>query len=276
MTPAAPGPRLPSDVPSAALIPFVLLTLAITWGIAGFYIFLPELAVPLFGALEGAHPLYFLAVWGPGIAGIVVVLAYGGRPGLRAFLLRLRMWRAGAKWWAFVLLFYPLIFMAGSLIKGGPLLAPAEDGFAPMLVLALIMLFLGPVEELGWRGVAQPLLQRHMAPVWAGALIGLFWGLWHLPAFYLSGTVYADWNFPVFLVGTTSMAILFAAMFNATGGSLLLPVLFHWQAILPFWPDGQPWDTWLTVAVMLVAVWIKRDAMFTRRDAVTEVIPRAG
>jgi membrane protease YdiL (CAAX protease family) len=45
-----------------------------------------------------------------------------------------------------------------------------------------MMLFLGPIEEFGWRGVAQPLLQRHMAPIWAGLLIGATWGLWHMPA----------------------------------------------------------------------------------------------
>jgi hypothetical protein len=28
-----------------------------------------------------------------------------------------------------------------------------------------------------WRGVMQPLLQRHMAPIWAGLIIGATWGL---------------------------------------------------------------------------------------------------
>jgi len=51
---------------------------------------------------------------------------------------------------------------------------------------------LRPIEEFGWRGVAQPILQRHMAPIWAGVLIGIIWGFWHLPAFFLSGTVYAN------------------------------------------------------------------------------------
>lgn len=76
-------------VPSQALVSFLLITLAITWGIAGFYIFLPDTAVALFGGLEGAHPLYFVATWGPGIAGILVVLIHGGARGLRAFLSRL-------------------------------------------------------------------------------------------------------------------------------------------------------------------------------------------
>lgn len=263
------------SVPPQALVYFVLLTVLITWGIAGFYIFFPEIAAALFGELKGAHPLYFLATWGPGIAGIILVLAYGGRQGLRAFLSRMFLWRCGAHWWLLVLMGFPLIFMVGSLIKGGPILAPMEDGAGQMFVLAVIMLFLGPVEEFGWRGVAQPLLQRHVAPIWAGTIIGAVWGVWHLPAFYLSGTVYADWNFPLFLVGSITLAILVTPIFNASRGGLLLPVLFHWQLIIPFWPDAQPWDTWIFAAVTAVVVWLKRDAMFSREGAVTEVIPDA-
>lgn len=80
--------------------------------------------------------------------------------------------------------------------------------------LHLVMLFLGPVEEFGSRGVAQPILQRHIAPIWAGAIIGATWRIWHLPAFYLSGMVFEDWSFLPFLVGNITLAILVTQIFN--------------------------------------------------------------
>lgn len=43
--------------------------------------------------------------------------------------------------------------------------APAFAAFAVVL-------------HFGWRGVALPILQRHMAPLWAGLIIGFTWGLW--------------------------------------------------------------------------------------------------
>ncbi len=261
-------------VPSHALLYFALLTFAITWGIAGGYIIFPERAAATFGELEGAHPLFFIGTWGPGIAGIVLVLAYGGARGLRAFLSRLFLWRCGAHWWLLILVGLPLVFMAGSLIKGGPLLAPVpEEGVGLVFVLMFIMLFLGPVEEFGWRGVAQPLLQRHIAPFWAGAIIGLVWGFWHLPVFYLAGVVHAEWDFLTFFIGTITLAILVTPIFNASRGSLLLPMLFHWQLIIPFWPDAQPWDTWILVALAVVIVWLNRETMFSREGAVTAAIP---
>jgi membrane protease YdiL (CAAX protease family) len=142
-----------------------------------------------------------------------------------------------------------------------------------MIALTFMMLFLGPIEEFGWRGVAQPILQRHVAPLWAGMIIGTIWGIWHLPAFFLSGTVFATWNFLPFLIGNITLAVLVTPIFNASRGSLLWPMLFHWQLIFPIWPDAQPYDTWLFLAVTVVVVWWKRDTMLHRTGAVTEVIP---
>ncbi|MFO7921040.1 MAG: CPBP family intramembrane glutamic endopeptidase [Nioella sp.] len=261
-------------LPSYAILVFALLTFGITWGVIGGYIYLPEQASATFGEISGSHPLYFLATWAPGIAGILLVLAFGGVRGLRAFFSRLLYWRCAPALWAFILIGIPVVFVAGSLIKGGPLLAPVPpEGVGAMVGLMVMMLFLGPMEEFGWRGVAQPLLQRHVAPFWAGAIIGTVWGIWHLPAFFLAGVVFAEWNFLPFFIGNITLAILVTPIFNNARGSLALPMLFHWQLINPFWPDAQPWDTWLLVGVAAVVVWVNRATMFTRDGAVTEVIP---
>ncbi|RYH11531.1 type II CAAX endopeptidase family protein [Tropicimonas sp. IMCC6043] len=261
-------------VPSSAIIWQIALTFAITWAIAGSYIFFPETASGLFGELSGLHPLYFLATWAPAIAGLTVVFVHGGMSGLRSYLGRMALWRCDPVWWIFILAGIPLIFMAGSLLKGGPLIAPLPpQGASAAFAILAVMLFLGPVEELGWRGVALPILQRYVSPVFAGAAIGVIWGLWHLPAFYLASTVYADWSFLPFFIGNVTLAILVTPIFNAARGSILLPMLFHWQLINPFWPDAQPWDTWILVGVTVVVVWWKRASLFRRGDAVTDVIP---
>jgi membrane protease YdiL (CAAX protease family) len=261
-------------VPSRALAAFAAVTFAITWGVIGAYLLVPGPMTAAFGEISGSHPLFFLATWAPGIAALAVVLAYAGIGGLRGFLSRLLIWRAPWGWWLFILAGLPLAFMAGSLVKGGPLLAPLPpEGAGPVLAVLATMLFLGPVEELGWRGVAQPLLQRHMAPIWAGVLIGAAWGLWHLPAFYLAGVVFAQWSFLPFFVGNVVLAVLVTPILNDARGSLLLPALFHWQLINPFWPDAQPWDTWILLGVAVLVVWLRRDAMFRRGGAVVEVVP---
>jgi membrane protease YdiL (CAAX protease family) len=264
----------PHRIPSTALFGFLALTFLITWGLIGFYVLAPETASARFGEISGSHPFFFLATWAPAISGFALLLHYSGTAGLRAFLTRLFLWRVSIGWVGFILIVIPLVFVAGSLIKSGPVLAliPPEGASAKIAIL-FMMLFLGPIEEFGWRGVAQPILQRYMAPIWAGILIGMIWGFWHLPAFFLSGTVFAGWNFLPFFVGNIVLAVLVTPIFNAARGSLLWPMLFHWQLINPFWPDAQPWDTWILVAVAAVVVWWNRDTMFTRAGAVKEVLP---
>ena len=260
-------------VPVAALVPYVLITFAITWGIVGFYVFRPEQAVTWFGEIVGTHPLYVVATWAPAFAAFAVVGFFGGAAGLKAFLTRLVLWRCSIGWGIFLLVGVPLTFAAGAFVKGTMTDPPPFDSLGSALVVMGFMLFLGPVEEFGWRGVAQPLLQRHMAPIWAGLLIGATWGSWHLPAFYLSGTVFTDWSFLPFFIGNVTLAVIVTPLFNFSRGSILLPALFHYQLINPLWPDAQPYDTWFFVLVAGVVVWVHRKTMFTQEHAVTEVIP---
>ena len=262
--------------PSAALVPYVLITFAIAWGIIGLYIFRPEQAVTWFGEITGTHPLYVMATWAPAFAAFAVVCFFGGGAGLKAYLTRLALWRCSIGWDVFLLIGVPLTFAAGALVKGTLTDPLPFDSLGSALALMGFMLFLGPVEEFGWRGVAQPLLQRHVAPIWAGLLIGATWGFWHFPAFYLSGTVYTDWSFLPFFIGNVTLAVIVTPLFNVSRGSILLPALFHFQLINPLWPDAQPYDTWFFVLVAVVVVWVNRKTMFTREGAVTEVIPGSG
>lgn len=275
MTVTARTDRTPR-IPSGALAAFLALTFCITWGLTGMYILWPEWASATFGEISGSHPFFFLATWAPALSAFVLVLSLTGPGGLKAFLSRLLIWRGSPGWAGFILIVIPLVFMAGSLIKSGPLLAPipAGQGVGALVSALLMMLMLGPMEEFGWRGVAQPILQRHMAPLWAGAIIGAVWGLWHLPAFHLSGTVFGGWNFFPFFVGNVTLGVLVTPLFNRARGSLLWPMAFHWQLINPFWPDAQSYDSWILVGVMAVVVIWNRTSLLSRKGAVTEVIPR--
>jgi membrane protease YdiL (CAAX protease family) len=261
-------------IPSLALVAFVILTFAISWGIVAMYIIAPEWATSRFGQITGSHPLFFLVTWAPAISAFAIVLSLTGLRGMKAFLSRLLLWRCSWGWAAFIAIGIPIVYGIGSLIKDGPLLAPIPPtGVGSMVALLFMMMLLGPIEEFGWRGVAQPILQRHVAPLWAGMIIGSIWGIWHLPAFFLSGTVFATWNFLPFFIGNVTLAVLVTPLFNRARGSLLWPMLFHWQLINPFWPDAQPYDTWLLVVVAVVVVWWNRDTMLSRKGAITDVLP---
>jgi uncharacterized protein len=265
----------PRAIPFPSLMPFLIITFGLAWGIMAVFVLFTEHVTALLGEPSGHHPLFILAVYAPAIAAVTLVLLYTGSMGLGRFLSRLLLWRCSAGWYAFLLLGIPAIYFAGALI-GGTLSAEAfaYPGFGALLGAMAFMLVLGPVEEFGWRGYALPLLQRAIAPVWAGLVLGVIWGVWHLPAFFLSGLPQSAWGFMPFLIGSVAVSVVLTAMFNAAGGSILLAALFHFQLNNPLWPDAQPYDMYLFAAVAVAVVWFKRDAMFNRAGAVTEVVPQ--
>jgi len=266
--------RIP--VPFNALGPFLLVSFGLAWGIVALFVFLPEKMSALFGELTGQHPLFFLAVYAPAIAAFMVVAWHGGAGGLRHYLTRLLLWRCTPAWYALLVIGIPLLFIGGSAMKGNLFADPIPfPSFGALVVASSFMAIKGPVEEFGWRGLALPLLQRKLAPIWAGLILGVIWGLWHFPAFLLSGTPQNAWSFTPFFVGSVAVSVIVTQLFNASRGSILLPALFHFQLINPLWPDAQPYDTLFFVAAALLVVWLNRKAMFSREWGATEVIPQA-
>jgi membrane protease YdiL (CAAX protease family) len=213
-------------------------------------------------------------VYSPAIAAFTLVARNSGIAGLRRFLGRALLWRCSAAWYAFLIIGIPLIFICGSAFRGNLLtesfpFASMQSVFAA-LFLAVIK---GPMEEFGWRGFALPLLQRKFAPLWAGLILGVIWGLWHLPAFLLSGTQQSEWSFTAFFAGCLAISVIATALFNQSHGSILLSAFFHLSLMNPVFPDAQPYDTYLLIVVAALIVWRSHKDMLTREGAVVEVIP---
>lgn len=120
--------------------------------------------------------------------------------------------------------------------------------------------------------MARPLLQRRLAPLWSSLLLGLIVALWHTPSFLLSGTKQAAWDYWPFFFGIIAISVILTPTFNAARGSLAVAFVFHAQMNNPIWPDAQPWDMWLFVAVAIIVAVVKRKAMLDRGTGVTNIL----
>lgn len=258
-------------LPTVALFPFLAIAFGLAWGVFVILIKFTEPVIRLFGEISASNPLFILAVYAPAIAALSITLWHAGLTGVKRLLSRLLLWRCSVGWAAFLVLAIPAIYYAGALVKGAPLLVSFPSLGAALSAMAF-MLILGPMEEIGWRGLALPLLQRLMAPIWAGLLLGMIWGAWHLPAFFLSGTPQSAWGFTPFLIGSVAVSVILTPLFNASGGSIFLAALFHFQLNNPLWPDAQPYDTIFFVLTAVLVVWINRDTMLSRNAARTDVM----
>lgn len=262
-----------ADLPFRALLPFLAGTFGLSWGLLALLLAFPETVTTLTGPVRATNPLFILAVYAPALSAALLVLHRGGGAGLGRYLSRLFLWRMPWGWWVLLLAGLPAAYLAGAALAGrladwpAGLPAPAD-----LLALAGFMLVLGPVEEFGWRGLALPLLQRRLSPLAAALVLGLIWGLWHLPAFFLAGTVQSGWSFGPFLVGSVAVSVILTGMFNAARGSILIAALFHFQLNNPVWPDAQPWDMGLFA---LLALGLVATGAVGRAAPVRSVIPAA-
>ena len=105
----------------------------------------------------------------------------------------------------------------------------------PALLTAMFLDQGAVLEEGGWRGYATPVLQTGgVRPIHAALVVGLAWGLWHLPRDIIGGVVerlgMADYilsYLPSFLTGTIAASVLAAFCMNRLGGSVLPAIVIH-------------------------------------------------
>jgi membrane protease YdiL (CAAX protease family) len=219
--------------------------------------------------------VFILVVYSPAMAGVFLVWRHYGVRGLGSFFRRFTMLRMPLAWWLLLLLGIPAIKYLGAYLGGSSLEFPYSSWWNVLPAL-LAVAFIGPMEELGWRGVGLPLLQRRFAPFWAGLIVGALWALWHAPAFAFGDTPQSAWSFGPFVIGVIAICMIQVPMFNASRGSLLIAALYHLQLNVPAWPDAQPWENWLFAALAVVVMIVCRRSMFSRRAAVTEVLAPRG
>ena len=88
------------------------------------------------------------------------------------------------------------------------------------------------LEEPGWRGFALPRLQARLGPLGGTLLLGVLWGVWHLPQYLVptwaeeSGGLHPA-NVVLFLLMVLALAPIMTWLFNRTRGSVLLAILAH-------------------------------------------------
>ena len=256
------------------LLPFLVIAFGLTWGLAALFVLFPEPVEAVFGKLSMTNPLFILAVYAPAIAAFLLVWHHGRLSGLRAYLSRLTLWRCPMGWYVLIVLGVPVFMYVGAALKGtlGAEPFPFSPWYEMFSALALALV-IGPVEEFGWRGLALPILQQRFVPFWAGLILGIIWGLWHIPAFLLGGTPQSAWSFGPFFLGAVAISVIVTPLFNSSRGSILLPALLHFQLNNPVFPDAQPYDTFLMAAAAVIVVVIHRKHMFVARDSITQVIP---
>ena len=178
-----------------------------------------------------AIALFIIGGFVPSLLAIFLTWKKEGITGLRSLGRRILQFKLGWRWYAFIF----LIVIAGTAgqLTINKLLGNAFPGnlFLAQLGSFLPLLILGPLsEEIGWRGYALPRLQTRWNALTSSLILGLVWGLWHLPLFMMVGTSLHELGIPFigFLIGMMANSIFYTSLYNNTKQSLWSAILFHW------------------------------------------------
>ncbi|MBI5035382.1 MAG: CPBP family intramembrane metalloprotease [Chloroflexi bacterium] len=229
----------------------------------------------------------FILGFGATITAFVLTAISDGKQGVTDLWGRLWTRHVSIQWLLIALLIWPVVFLIVKLfaaVRDGtpffPIFGPFDETLALFPGAFLFAIFNGFREDFGWFGYLLPRLQAKWSALASGLVVGIFWGLIHLGNWLLPpGNPRRDDSFWAFALQVILASILYAWLFNNTGGKLLPVMLAHALSngigTLMVIPDSYLlYHNWalLIVVVPVVLIFGAKDLIRRRRG---EAIPKA-
>lgn len=225
------------------VIKIIALTFCITWGLAAVI-----LVANQFGYLAYGTPfsmvLFIIGVVAPAIAAFIVLPKNNVVPAkelLRATFAVKQPVLMYLLVIGFVVIYFGVAMLTGVFEYAHPIYLS--------LVAFPFMILAGGLEEVGWRFVLNPALERKLPFALACFITGVIWSVWHLPVFFIEGSPQADMNFFIFSIASIGLSFAYAAIYrisksiwlcvfihalnNALYGSFIMRVEIFHTAVIP-------------------------------------------
>jgi len=219
---------------------------------------------------------HFLGAFGPTISAVIVAYVSEEKEGLKRLRETSFKWRVGAFWILFSSLITPFFLLltiglnfifTGNLIN---LIAYFIDNGLIDPISIIIWIWVGTIsygvfEEIGWRSYALPKLQEKYNPLIATIILTIVWAFWHLPMFFyrLSFEYFFGWFYGLFMG-----AIILTFLYNSSGGSGFLAILFHTTNNLVWLfniAEVQMYVTIMLTALAIICLIIGKTQLSTRK-----------
>lgn len=219
--------RIKTVIQRYPVIVYFILTFTISWG-GSFLVVAPTLIQGKALSQVDGLLMFPVLLIGPSLSGITLTSIVDGKSGLRDLFSRMGRWDVSIRWYSTLLI--PPVLILIALFSLRVLLSPV---FTPHLNPLGILYGLVPgfLEEIGWTGFAFPKMQSKRSALPAGLLLGVLWGLWHLPVINFLGAAYPHGAYWLpyalaFIVAMAAMRVLIVWVYSNTR-SILLTQLMH-------------------------------------------------
>lgn len=205
------------------LVVYFVLTFVVTW--SGW-----ALAAYLRRSPALSQAIFLIGVFTPGILALAFTLRAEGDRGVRAIFCRIAKWNVSGRWYAFAILFIPVVKLVAALMHRILTSAWPRFGDTPIVLMfaaLLVSTWVQAGEEVGWRGYALPRMSQRLGIGPASALLGIIWAAWHLPLFFYPGSDLRGQSFGLYFAQVIAISIIIGWLYWRTKGSLLIVMLFH-------------------------------------------------
>ncbi len=179
-----------------------------------------------------------IGIFIPSITGLICAKLFGGMNEVKDLIKTLSYINIKLKWVFYTFFLFPFIVLLSYIVfrlTGGDL--PTSHfplWFIPIAFLYILVL-MGPLgEELGWRGFVLKRMLLIYSPLKSGLILGIIWSMWHIPLFFIQGTIQHELAgnglvvvFLCYLIYTTCISLLMTIVYINTSGNLLICILFH-------------------------------------------------
>ena len=212
---------------------FFALTYTLSW-LIWIPLTMSHFGIGPFHVAEGiSNIVRLLGVLMPAASALILTRITGGRGATQGLWARLFLWKVNWKWWMAAVVGQPILLVLAAFISN--IVSDSKVTAEPLVsasafIVNVIMLLIATLgEEIGWRGVALPGLQEQNRAGKSSIILGLLWGIWHIPFWLLLD------SFDQFGIGYLGLNLLFVVpltfyitwFFNHSRQSLLLPVMLH-------------------------------------------------
>ncbi len=199
-------------------VKYLIITFAITyacwWGVAALVAYTDLVYGDVLPTI-----LYIIGNFGPAISALLCI---GGRPYLRSLKEFLFSYKKHGLW--IFLLFVALVTLTVGLssMEWNPQMTALNF----MITLLGSTFIYGGEEELGWRGILQPILSKKITFPLAALACGVIWALWHLPLWFIEG--HPNQSMPFWVQATLGIFLCFwLGIIYERSKCLPLCMLFH-------------------------------------------------
>ncbi len=214
------------------LMKFLICTFLFTylsWGII--------IAANCFGIFGFNSPfgtfLYVCGTWAPTILSYLCLKKNKSIYTIKDFIKVTFSFKAKAIQYLLVLLFLTILYIPSIMLCK----TNAEVAWYLWLPVFPFMIVDGGMEEVGWRYLLQPTLEKRFSFLIATTITALIWWAWHLPMFFIEGSAQNEMSFFLFALFVLGQSFSLAAIFQVSK-NVWLCIMYHAliNTLTIYWP----------------------------------------